>query len=160
MILSKFDFNLPINAFSLTNRYLIVTNNKRIVLYDYLKSKPEESQQYYLKTYKSNENTDFIRYFDLFCHLSHSDNFNLCECGKYVYSKKEKYLKMFYMRIGYSQTSKSRILYLYDEKSDKSKYFYEQKPYTDSFSFSLSEDGKYLLIGEEYGRKINVYNLQ
>lgn len=43
MILSKFDFNLPINAFSLTNRYLIVTNNKRIVLYDYLKSKPEES---------------------------------------------------------------------------------------------------------------------
>ena len=77
-----------------------------------------------------------------------------------MYSKKEKYLKMFYMRIGYSQTSKSRILYLYDEKSDKSKYFYEQKPYTDSFSFSLSEDGKYLLIGEDYGRKINVYNLQ
>jgi hypothetical protein len=42
------------------------------------------------------------------------------------------------MRIGYSQTSKSRILYLYDEKSDKSKYFYEQKPYSDNFSFNLS----------------------
>lgn len=39
-------------------------------------------------------------------------------------------MKLFYMKIGYSQNTKSRTLYLYDEKSDKTKYFYEQKPYS------------------------------
>jgi hypothetical protein len=69
IILSKFNFNLPIVAFSLTSSHLIVANNKRIVLYNYLRGRPAESEQYYLDTYRSNEQADFIRYIDLFCHL-------------------------------------------------------------------------------------------
>ena len=53
MMLSKFDFNLPINHFSITNHHLVVSNNKRIVLYNYLKSRPEYTEEYYLSTYKS-----------------------------------------------------------------------------------------------------------
>jgi hypothetical protein len=68
-------------------------------------------------------------------------------------------MKLVYMRIGFSQSVKSRILYLYDQKLDKYKFFYEQKPYNDNFHFSLNENGKYLAIADDYGRKINVYNL-
>jgi hypothetical protein len=69
-------------------------------------------------------------------------------------------MKLVYMRIGYSQNVKSRILYLYDQRLDKSKFFYEQKPYNENFHFNLNEEGKYLTVAEENGRRINVYNLQ
>jgi hypothetical protein len=68
-------------------------------------------------------------------------------------------MKLVYMRIGFSQNIKSRILYLYDEKLDTTKFFYEQKPYSENFHFSINEEGKYLAICEDYGRKITIYNL-
>lgn len=55
-------------------------------------------------------------------------------------------MKLAYMRIGFAQSVKSRILYLYDEKYASSSYFYEQKPYDENFQFSINEDGTYLAI--------------
>lgn len=43
IMLASFDFNLPISRFSLTSSQLIVSNNKRIVVYDYLKHHPGQT---------------------------------------------------------------------------------------------------------------------
>ena len=114
MMLSKFDFNLPINHFSITNHHLVVSNNKRIVLYNYLKSRPEYTEEYYLSTYKSEYNVDFIKYFEMNCHLYDPNHPQTCQCGTYSNTTTTQYLKILYMKIGNSHNIKNRILYLYD----------------------------------------------
>ena len=157
-MLSKFDFNLPINHFSITNHHLVVSNNKRIVLYNYLKSRPEYTEEYYLSTYKSEYNVDFIKYFEMNCHLYDPNHPQTCQCGTYSHTTTTQYLKLLYMKIGNSHNIKNRILYLYDERLNKETCFYVQKPFTDNFYFHISEDGRYVALSEDYGRKIHVYS--
>ena len=63
------------------------------------------------------------------------------------------------MKIGNSHNIKNRILYLYDERLNKETCFYVQKPFTDNFYFHISEDGRYVALSEDYGRKIHVHSI-
>ena len=45
------DFFLPIRQLTLTDESIIVSNNKRIIIYDYTNDKEVKNQQYYLKMF-------------------------------------------------------------------------------------------------------------
>lgn len=113
IMLASFDFNLPIARFSLTSSQLIVSNNKRIVVYDYLKHRPGQSEQYYLDTYQSNKNVDFLKYIEMHCHRYDSKEPGGCLCGQYSHSTQSNHLVMFYCRVGYSQNQTTRMIYQY-----------------------------------------------
>jgi len=60
---------LPIKQFKMTEKYIVCSNNKRILVYNYLQSALEDDEKFYINLHQSNENVDFIRYLDMKCHL-------------------------------------------------------------------------------------------
>ena len=62
-ILYENDFFLPIRQITITDDSLILSNNKRIILYDYRKDMGKtKNQSYYLEMYEKMEENDCIRY--------------------------------------------------------------------------------------------------
>jgi hypothetical protein len=66
---------------------------------------------------------------------------------------------MFYVKVSITQNVRSKILYCYDEAIDRAREFEEMQRGSGDFQFTATEDGKYLAIAEDYGRRIKVYHL-
>ena len=120
IILSSFDFILPVTQFTLTDRYLVSGNNKRLLLYNYIKGDIKDSEQNYIESYRSNKSNDYLRYIQLDCHLYEPGKADLCQCGHYVLTRLTNYLKVFYIKVSLMQNGTVKTLYQYDEASDRS----------------------------------------
>lgn len=66
-ILYSNDFFLPIRHINLTDDTIVVSNNKRIVIYNYSNDAEEKTQAYYLKMYASKEPNTNLRYLEMGC---------------------------------------------------------------------------------------------
>lgn len=66
---------------------------------------------------------------------------------------------MFYVSLSVIQNVQQKILYYYDQTTDKARTFEGIQTWSPDFQFTATENGKYLAIAEDYGRKIKVYNL-
>lgn len=67
-ILYTNDFILPIAYFSMTNSHLVVSNSKRIIIYDYRNDFSTKNEAYYMSMYKSKEPNNRLRYLEINCH--------------------------------------------------------------------------------------------
>lgn len=66
-ILYSNDFFLPIRQLTLTDDSIIVSNNKRLILYNYEQDTIAKDQKYYLDLYEDTKHNNSIRYLQMFC---------------------------------------------------------------------------------------------
>lgn len=83
IILTSFDMVLPIKQFRMTDKYIVSSNNQRILVYNYLKCPLENDEKFYIRMHEAKDNVDFLRYLEMKCHLSTPTSCESCECGRF-----------------------------------------------------------------------------
>lgn len=67
---------------------------------------------------------------------------------------------MFYCRIGFSQNQTTRMLYQYQQRLNSTTLFHEQiGPLDPYFTFQLTANAKQLLMTQDQGRQLHLYDL-
>lgn len=160
MVLSKFDFHLPISTLELTQSQIVVANNKRLLLYNYTRTQPAHSEEQYLAAHRAHLAPDYLKRFELYCHSYEAGRKDECECGRLAVAERRGKLVVFFLRVGWAHNSRSRHLMHYDQSRDKLASFLD-RPYLapNELHFTLSPDARYLLVAEEKGCRVSVFNL-
>jgi hypothetical protein len=52
VMLGCFDMVLPIKLFKMTDKYILCSNNKRILVYNYLKCVIEDDERFYIRMHE------------------------------------------------------------------------------------------------------------
>ena len=69
-ILYTNDFFQPIKQLSFTESDLIVSSQKKVIIYGYIDDNPKKDQKYYLDMYRETSHNKNLRYLETYCEVS------------------------------------------------------------------------------------------